>query len=269
MSLKNRHTRIIAIANQKGGVGKTTTCVNLAAALVEQGKRVLLLDNDPQANLTSYLTRHNQKNISTPMDKCFLDELYLQKRCPDRDEAETDYLQAYIAGFYYIPSSKDLSAVEAFLYAKSDRESVLKNNMRWAQGAYDFILIDNPPSVNLLTLNALVMADEVLVPLQTEFFSLEGIGKIKETIQLVRDRWNPTLRICGLLATQVDHRKRLTTEVLQSLKDQFPTETLGTLIRENSKLTESSGHGKTIFKYAPSSPGAEDYRALADEILSR
>lgn len=268
--MKNRYTRVIAIANQKGGVGKTTTCVNLAAALVEQGKRVLLIDNDPQANLTSYLTKQKNSSLSEPIDdKRFLDELYLQKRSPQREDAETEYLNSYTNGFYYIASNKELCAVEQYLYAKSEREFILKNNMRWAQGAYDFIFIDNPPSVNLLTINALVMADEVLIPLQTEFFSLEGIGKIKETIQMVKERWNPTLKICGLLPTQVDLRKRLTSEVLESLQVQFPKETLNTRIRENAKLSESSGHGKTIFKYAPNSAGAEDYRALAEEILLR
>ncbi len=269
MSLSRKHTRIIAVANQKGGVGKTTTCVNLAAALVEQGKRVLLVDNDPQANLTSYLTKQKTGQPPAAGKSLTIDALYLMRRAPDRDQAETDFVNAYSAGFYYIAADSELSAVESYLYAKSERETVLKNNLKWADGVYDFIFIDNPPSVNLLTLNALVAAHEVLIPLQTEFFSLEGIGKIKETISLVKQRWNPTLSICGLLPTQVDNRKRLTQEVLDALNTRFPHETFKTKIRDNSKLTESSGHGTIIFAYAPNSAGAEDYRALADEVLGQ
>ena len=264
-----RHSRIIAVANQKGGVGKTTTCVNLAAALVEQGKRVLCIDNDPQGNLTSYLTRHKVEDGGTPSTKSTADELYLMKRPPSREDAITDFIRPYAAGFDFIAADRELSGVEYYLYAKPDRELVLKRNLAWAREAYDFIIIDNPPSINLLTLNALSCADEVLVPLQTEFFSLEGVGKIRETIDMVRDRWNPTLRIGGLLPTIVDSRKRLSTEVLQTLEDHYPNTIFKTRIRDNTKLAESSGHGKTIFNYAPSSPGAEDYRSLADEILSR
>ncbi len=171
MSLSQKHTRIIAVANQKGGVGKTTTCVNLAAALVEQGKRVLLVDNDPQANLTSYLTKQKAAHPPAGTKTLTIDALYLMRRAPDRDQAETDFVNAYSAGFYYIAADSELSAVESYLYAKSERETVLKNNLKWAEGVYDFIFIDNPPSVNLLTLNALVAAHEVLIPLQTEFFS--------------------------------------------------------------------------------------------------
>mgnify|MGYP001595870397 CR=1 FL=1 len=261
-----RHTRIIAIANQKGGVGKTTTCVNLGAALVESGRKVLLLDNDPQANLTSYLSRGSASESS---QKSTLDELYLAKRVPDRDEAEARFLRRYSAGFEYIAADGELSAVENYLYAKPERETILKRALAWADGAYDFIFIDNPPSVNLLTLNALAAAHEVLVPLQTEFFSVEGITKIQDTIRLVRERWNPTLLVGGLVATQVDYRKKLTHDVLATLAQHYPEALLKTRIRDNSKLGESSGHGKTIFRYAPSSPGAEDYRSLADEILSR
>lgn len=262
-----RTTRIIAIANQKGGVGKTTTCVNLAAALVEQGKKVLLLDNDPQANLTSYLEGSRDK--AEVESKSTIDELYLMKRPPSYDDIKDRFLRSYQVMFDYIAADKELSGVEYYLYARSDREKILSNNLTWARGEYDFILIDNPPSINLLTLNALTAASEVLIPVQTEFFSLEGIVKMQDSIKLVRDRWNPNLKIGGILPTQVDGRKKLATEVLELLTQSFPQEVFSTKIRDNSKLAESSGHGKTILKYAPSSPGADDYRSLADEVLTR
>lgn len=257
-----KQTRILSIANQKGGVGKTTTCVNLAAAFVEQGKKVLLVDNDPQANLTSYLEADGPSE--TGRSTC--DELYLAKRPPSLNDAKDRFIRSYQVSFDYIAADKELAGVEYYLYTRSDREKTLRNNLAWAQGEYDFILIDNPPSLNLLTLNALSAAREVLIPVQTEFFSLEGIVKMQESIKLVRERWNPDLELMGILPTQVDTRKKLTTEVLALLNQNFPTALLSTRIRDNSKLAESSGHGKTIFKYAPTSHGAEDYRALADEV---
>lgn len=258
-----RTTRIISIANQKGGVGKTTTCVNLAAALVEQGKKVLLIDNDPQANLTSYLKLQNDETYA---DKATCDELYLSKRPPSLDDAKDRFLHRYQVGLDYIAADKELTGVEYYLYTRSDRERTFKKNLAWAIGEYDFVIIDNPPSLNLLTINALTAATDVLIPVQTEFFSLEGILKMQESIGLVRERWNPELRIMGILPTQVDSRRRLTGEVLELLGRHFPSDLLKSRIRDNTKLAESSGHGKTIFKYAPSSPGAEDYRGLAEEL---
>lgn len=262
-----RLTRTIAIANQKGGVGKTTTCVNLAAAMVEQGKKVLLIDNDPQANLTSYL--EGSKDASLFKSKSTIDELYLSKRVPSLSDAKEQYVRSYQISFDYIAADKELSGVEYYLYTRSEREHALSKNLSWARGEYDFIVIDNPPSVNLLTINALTTATEVLIPVQTEFFSLEGIVKMQETIKLVRDRWNPALKIAGILPTQVDGRKKLASEVLKLLGEHFPDDLLTSRIRDNSKLAESSGHGKTILNYAPSSIGAEDYRLLADEVLAR
>ncbi|MBI3544002.1 MAG: ParA family protein [Deltaproteobacteria bacterium] len=261
-----RKTRVISIANQKGGVGKTTTCVNLAAALVEQGKKVLLLDNDPQANLTSYLQMHGEEPAGSAAEKATMDELYLAKRAPSYDDARDRYLRTYQINLDYVASDTDLAGVEYFLYTRNDREKVLKHHIAWAIGEYDFVMIDNPPSLNLLTLNALSAATEVLIPVQTEFFSLEGIVKIQESIKFVRERFNPLLKIAGILPTQVDTRKKLTGEVLKLLDSHFPSELLKSRIRDNSKLAESTGHGKTIFKYAPTSHGAEDYRSLADEM---
>jgi chromosome partitioning protein len=265
-----RSTRIVAVANQKGGVGKTTTCVNLAAAFVEQGKKVLLIDNDPQANLTSYLKGTPKPSASdTQDDRATLDELYLSKRAISYEMAKERFLRSYQISFDYIAADKELAGVEYYLYSRPDRERTLSNNLSWANGNYDFVIIDNPPSVNLLTLNALTAASEVVIPVQTEFFSLEGIVKMQETIQLVKERFNPKLKISGILPTQVDARKKLTSEVLALLKESFPTSLFAARIRENSKLAESTGHGSTIFNYAPTSAGAEDYRQLADEVLAQ
>jgi chromosome partitioning protein len=266
-------TRIVAIANQKGGVGKTTTSVNLAAALVELGKKVLLIDNDPQANLTSYLSGQREilanSNDEDNSTKSTIDELYLAKRPPSFRDAKDRFVRSYQVSFDYIGADKNLSGVEFYLYSRSDREKVLKANLAWTMGEYDFVLIDNPPSMNLLTLNALACAGEVLIPVQTEFFSLDGIMKMRESIFMIRERFNPELRVAGILPTLVDTRKKLTAEVLTLLNEKFPGDLLTSKIRDNSKLAESSGHGKTIFRYAPSSPGAEDYRNLADEVISR
>lgn len=258
-----KKTIVLSVANQKGGVGKTTTCVNLGAALVEEGKKVLLLDNDPQANLSSYLSI-GKTNLP---ERATLDELYLSKRPPSLSQIKEQFLQSYQVSFDYIGADKSLAGVEHYLFSKPDREQVLKKHLEPLMGEYDFILIDNPPSLNLLALNALCASWGVLVPVQTEFFSLEGIAKMQETIKWVQERWNPSLKIAGILPTQVDSRKKLTGEVLALLERNFPKELLNSKIRENSKLSESTGHGKTIFKYAATSAGAQDYRALAEEIL--
>lgn len=260
-----RVTRVIALANQKGGVGKTTTCVNLGAAFLERGFKVLLVDNDPQGNMSSYLAR--EKGGAPVQEKSTLDELYLSKRAPEKVEAKDRFVDSIQVGFDLIRSDAALMGVEHYLYSRPHPEGVLKKNLEWASGEYDFVLIDNPPSMGLLTMNALVAAHEVLVPLQAEFFSLEGVAKMKEAIGLVRERWNNGLVIAGVVPTIVDQRKKLTLEVIAKLREYFPQELLKARIRDNSKLSESSGRGVSIFQYAPSSSGAQDYRDLATELV--
>jgi len=249
--------RIYTIANQKGGVGKTTTAMNLGCALAKAGKRVLLVDSDAQANLTSYLG-------VTPART--LDEMYLAKKPLTATELQT-FVHKTRHGVSLIPSDANLNGVEYYLFSKPRRELMLAGWLGLIRHEYDFILIDTPPSLNLLTLNALCASDGVIVPVQPEFFSLEGIVKIRDSIADVRDRWNPNLTIRGIVVTQANMRRKLTGEVLSALKGEFEDRVFATLIRENSSVSESSGHGKSVLEYAPASHGAEDYGQLSREFI--
>jgi chromosome partitioning protein len=258
--------KIITIANQKGGVGKTTTTMNLGAALARQGKRVLLIDSDPQANLSSYTG-------VTPGVEPFeslhtLDEVYLSKRPLD-----PDYIQGFIAktqsGADLIPADGALSGVEYYLFSRSDRETVLTRFLTPLRERYDVILIDTPPSLSLLTINALCASDHVLIPVQPEFFSLEGIVKIREAIEGVRSRWNDRLSVLGVLPTQVSQRRKLTQEVLGALQDELGSLLFESMIHDNAAVTESSGHAISVLEYDQRSRGAQDYVAAASELVSK
>jgi chromosome partitioning protein len=255
--------KIITIANQKGGVGKTTTTMNLGAALAETGHRVLLVDSDPQANLTSYLG-------VTPGEGEFpelmtLDQLYLTKRPLE----PATFLARCGENLRLIASDRGLSGVEYYLFSRSDREVLLSRVLSTLREEFDFILIDTPPSLNLLTMNALVASDHVLVPVQPEFFSLEGIVKIRESIENVRERWNPKLSILGVLATQVSHRRKLTEEVLSTLQAELGQSFFAAMIHDNAAVTESSGHAQSVLAYDRSSRGAKDYLAASSEFLEK
>jgi chromosome partitioning protein len=257
---------IITVANQKGGVGKTTTTMNLGVALARAGKRVLLIDSDPQANLTSYLGvtpgEDTHANLLT------LDQVYLSKRPVDA-EARKLYITSTASGVDLIASDKALSGVEYYLFSRADRELVLSHFLNGVSPHYDFILIDTPPSLNLLTLNALCTSDHVLIPVQPEFFSLEGIVKIRESIENIRDRWNEKLSILGVLFTQVSQRRKLTQEVIDMLRAEMGDLVLETMIHENAAVTESSGHARSVIEYDRASRGAKDYLAAAKEVLAR
>ncbi len=259
--------RVITVANQKGGVGKTTTTMNLGAALARSGRRVLLVDSDPQANLTSYL------GVSPGVGEWeatrTLDEVYLSKRAID-NSAKSDFTaKTTTAGVHLIASEKTLSGVELYLLSRSDKELILARFLQSLADEFDDILIDTPPSVGLLTLNALCASDAVLIPVQPEFFSLEGIVKIRETIETVRSRWNAKIEILGVLPTQVSNRRTLTAEVLEALKNELGDLLFDQAIHDNSAVTESSGHGKSVLDYDRSSRGAKDYLNAAQEYLSR
>ena len=258
---------IITIANQKGGVGKTTTTMNLGVALARSGKRVLLIDSDPQANLTSYLGivpgSDEHRSIRT------LDELYLAKRPPNSAADCQAFITRTGSGVDLIASEKALSGVEYYLFSRSDKEKVLASFLANISASYDAILIDTPPSLNLLTLNALCASDRVLIPVQPEFFSLEGIVKIRESIEEIRTRWNPKLEVIGVLPTQVSPRRKLTQEVLQALRGELSGLVFDSVIHENAAVTESSGHAQSVIEYDRSSKGAQDYLRAAAELVTR
>ena len=253
--------KIITIANQKGGVGKTTTCMNLGAALAKLGQRVLLIDSDPQANLTSYLG-------ITPVRT--LDEIYLSKRpVVLTTGVANDFISKTESGVDLIASDKALSGVEYYLFTRSDREQVLATFLQSVQSRYDTILIDTPPSLNLLTLNALCASDGVLIPVQAEFFSLEGVVKIRDEIRNINARWNPKLSVVGVLPTQITFRRKLTQEVLDTLHVELGSLMFKSVIHDNTAVTESSGHGKSVHDYDRRSRGAKDYMEAAIELASR
>ncbi len=251
--------KILTIANQKGGVGKTTTVMNLGAALARSGHRVLLVDSDPQANLTSYLGVEPRRT---------LDELYLAKKPPTEAELK-EFVHAVSDLLSVIPGDGALNGVEYYLFSRPHRESLLASFLEPLRKEFDFILIDTPPSVNLMTLNALVACDGVIIPVQPEFFSLEGIVKIRETLADVRARWNPRAKILGIVATQVNARRKLTAEVIGALEKEFENIVFDSRIHENTSVAESAGQGVSVLEYALVSKGAADYTALSEEVLSR
>jgi chromosome partitioning protein len=258
--------RIIALMNQKGGVGKTTTTVNLGAALAEAGQKVCLIDLDPQAHLT----------INYGVDPSpELTSLY------DVLVDETPFLEALYKvddNIALIPSSIDLAAAEVELVSVLGRELLLKKRIEAAQHDFDFVLLDCPPSLGLLTINALAVATEVIIPMQPHFLALQGVGKLLETVQLVSRRMNPRLKVAGIVLTMFDSQTKLSNEVVNDLNGFIQSAKGKNLpwsnariykskIRRNIKLAESPSFGQTIIMYEPSSNGALDYRMLAKEVL--
>lgn len=251
--------RRIAVINQKGGVGKTTTAVNLGAALARQGHRVLLLDLDPQANLTLHVDRQPDLEART-MTHVLLEE-----------EPLAEIVQPTgTPGLEVAPADTSLGGVEQVLANRIGRETILREAVdrlaREKEPAYAFVLMDCPPSLGVLSANALVCAREVLIPMQTEYFSLQGMAKLLEVVELVRHRLNPDLSVRSIVPCMVDLRTNLTHEVLEEIRRHFGDRVSATLIRSNVKLAEAPSFGVTIFDHAPDSHGAADYTALAAEI---
>jgi chromosome partitioning protein len=260
-------SKIITIANQKGGVGKTTTVMNLGVALAKHAnKRVLLIDGDPQANLTSYLGVTPGEGLYEGIHT--LDEIYLSKR-PLNRATLLSFIAKTPSGVDLIPSDKALAGVEFYLFTRPDREKILSQCLELIRDDYDFIFIDTPPSLNLLTVNALCASDHVLIPVQPEFFSLEGIVKIRESIQDIQARWNPKISIVGVITTQVSQRRKLTQEVISALRSELGEILFSTGIRDNASIAESSGHAQSVLEYDRLSHGAHDYAAAAQELLNR
>ena len=250
--------RIIAVANQKGGVGKTTTAINLSSCLAEKGKKVLAVDMDPQGNMTSGLGVDKNSVENTIYDliigESSIDEVLRKDIMKNLD---------------IIPANIDLSAAEIELIDVEDKEYIVRNVIKDIKDNYDYIIIDCPPSLSMLTINAMTTATSVLVPIQCEYYALEGLSQLIHTVDLVRDRLNPELEIEGVVFTMYDARTNLSLQVVENVKDNLHQNIYKTIIPRNIRLAEAPSYGVPINEYDPKSDGSESYMRLAEEVINR
>ena len=250
--------RIIAIANQKGGVGKTTTAINLSACLAESGKKVLTIDTDPQGNTTSGLGV-DKDELENTVYELMLDECTIKESLVKTEFENLDL----------IPSNVNLAGAEIELLGINEKEYILKNAVDYIKDDYDFVIIDCPPSLNMLTVNALTTANTVLVPIQCEYYALEGLSQLLHTISLVKERLIENLQIEGVVFTMYDARTNLSLQVVENVKNNLDTTIYKTIIPRSVRLAEAPSHGLPINKYDSRSTGAESYRMLAKEVIDR
>ena len=250
--------RIIANANQKGGVGKTTTSINLSSCIAAKGKKVLVVDIDPQGNTTS----------GYGIEKNDLDNTIYELMLGDCS-IEDCIIKDVIENISILPSNVNLAAAEIELIGVDKKEYILKNEIDWVKDRYDYIIIDCPPSLSLLTVNAMTTADSVLVPIQCEYYALEGLSQLIHTVNLVKERLNPNLEMEGVVFTMYDSRTNLSAQVVENVKSHLNQKVYRTVIPRNIRLAEAPSYGQPINIYDPKSAGAESYLALAEEVIDR
>lgn len=250
--------KIISVTNQKGGVGKTTTCVNLASYVADAGKKVLLIDIDPQGNACASLGVEVEKGKNS-IYEVLLGEI----------QTKDAIYKSVVKNLDVLPSTVDLAGAEVDLVYVDNRENVLKEALKDIKNTYDFIFIDCPPSLGLLTVNALTATDSIIIPIQCEYFPLVGLGQLMNTVRLIKKHLNPNIEIEGVLLTMKDNRSNLVSQVADEIKKYFETKVYDTYIPRNIRLAESPSHGKPILLYDSKSKGAIAYKALCEEFLRK
>lgn len=250
--------KIIAVANQKGGVGKTTTAVNLSACLGKAGKKVLVVDIDPQGNTTSGLGI-NPKSLELSVYDCLINDVHIKDVI----------LKTEFENLCLLPSDINLAGAELELVMKEKREYLLKNTLNQIKNDFDFIFIDCPPSLGLITLNSFTAADSILIPIQCEYYALEGLSQLTNTIKMIKKSFNPNLSVEGVLLTMFDARTNLSIQVVDEVKKFFGSKVFGTIIPRNVRLSEAPSFGQPVIEYDKNSRGAECYADLAQEVIKR